>query len=96
MSACGLFASAYASTAAQQELRALFASLARDETPMVRRAVAQHLGKFAAAVAAPELLQSALLPVFSELTLDGASRACTPPRAQHLTLPLLQSKTRCV
>ena len=39
---------------------------------MVRRAVAQHLGKFAAAVSSPELLQSALLPGFSELTLDGA------------------------
>lgn len=48
--ACALYAAVYKklSSTAQEEMRGSFATLARDETPMVRRAAASHLGKLAA------------------------------------------------
>uniref|UniRef100_A0A1I7XUN7 Protein phosphatase PP2A regulatory subunit A n=1 Tax=Heterorhabditis bacteriophora TaxID=37862 RepID=A0A1I7XUN7_HETBA len=48
-SACGLFSVAYprVSPAVKAELRNLFRSMCRDDTPMVRRAAAAKLGEFA-------------------------------------------------
>jgi hypothetical protein len=46
---------------------------------MVRRAVAQHLGKFATAVGDAELLQTDVLSVFGELTQDGAPTTDSRP-----------------
>lgn len=73
MSACGALAAAYprAPAALRPELRALFAQLCRDETPMVRRAAAQHLAKVAAAVE-PEAVSQEFVPHFLKLTQDGA------------------------
>ena len=45
-SACGLYAAGYqlAKPATQDDLRTNFKTLAQDDTPMVRRAVASNLG----------------------------------------------------
>lgn len=71
VSSCGLFAAAYplAPAAQQVELRQLFCGLSGDETPMVRRAAAQNLGKFAEVVE-PEAVASDLLPTFEKLASD--------------------------
>jgi hypothetical protein len=75
VSACGLFTVAYprVPAATRSELRGLFTQLARDETPMVRRAAAQRLGAFAGAVER-DLVARELLPLFTDLTGDGALR----------------------
>ena len=72
VSACGLFATAYAraSPAHKTELRQLFRNLGKDDTPMVRRAAAQRLGKFAETVE-PVYVAKELVPVFNDLTQDG-------------------------
>jgi len=47
VSACGLFAAAYArltDAAAKTTLRSLYATLCQDDTPMVRRAAAKNIG----------------------------------------------------
>lgn len=71
VSACGLFSAAYpiADENSRVELRTLFGNLIQDETPMVRRAAAQNLGKFIEAVE-PNLVISELLPLFNRLTQD--------------------------
>lgn len=76
VSACGLFAVAYprAALAQQTELRQLYAQLCHDETPMVRRAAAHKLGPFAA-VLERDAVSRELLPLFTDLTSDGARRA---------------------
>lgn len=53
VSACGMFAVAFekcspSKTELRRALQTTFSELCRDETPMVRRAAAQNLGKFAA------------------------------------------------
>jgi len=53
----------------------MYNQLCRDETPMVRRAAAQRLGAFAGAVEA-EHVSSELLPLYTELTGDGALLLC--------------------
>ena len=58
----------------------MYSSLVRDETPMTRRAGAQMLGKFAAVVE-PEFVKAEILPLFVELTQDGAPAA--EPRSAH-------------
>lgn len=75
MSACGLFAAGYplAEEDVRNELRSVFAAMCHDDTPMVRRAAAQNLGKFVNAVE-PKLVNSDLLPLFSRLTQDGQSK----------------------
>lgn len=104
MSACGLFPTCYRapSPAARSELRSLFTSLVRDETPMARRAAAQQLGKFAA-VLEPEYVKSEMLPLFIELTQDG-EKSCSsadvwcgvPARAwaSSLTAPSVPPQTK--
>ena len=73
MSACGLFAAAYKASPAgvRAELRTLYSSLVRDDTPMTRRAAAQTLGKVAAVIE-PEYIKGDIMPLFTELTQDGA------------------------
>jgi len=74
VSACGLLATAYrrAPTALRTELRNLYRDLTHDETPMVRRAAAANLSKFAEAVE-PEYVSKELTAIFHELTQDGKS-----------------------
>ena len=74
VSACGLVATAYprATQSLRTELRQLYKSLGKDETPMVRRAAAQRLGKFAEVIEAP-LVAKELVPVFHDLTQDGTA-----------------------
>ena len=74
VSACGLIATAYqrGNPTCRTELRQLFCSLGKDETPMVRRAISQRLGDYAKAVE-PEFLLSEVIPTFLDLTQDGAS-----------------------
>lgn len=76
VSSCGLFTVAYtrASPPTRAELRQLYSQLCHDETPMVRRAAAQRLGTFAGAVER-ELVAKELLPLFTDLTGDGETRA---------------------
>eukprot|EP00898_Chlorokybus_atmophyticus_P001885 jgi/Chlat1/2698/Chrsp180S08752 len=71
VSACGLFHVAYprAPSSTRGELRALFAQLCHDDTPMVRRAAALHLGKFAAK-AEPEYVKTEIMALFTHLTQD--------------------------
>mmetsp|Transcript_36279 Transcript_36279/g.43822 ORF Transcript_36279/g.43822 Transcript_36279/m.43822 type:complete len:602 (+) Transcript_36279:101-1906(+) len=71
VSACSLFETGYRKgpPAVRAELRGLFNRLCHDETPMVRRAAAQNLGKFAAAVE-KEFLKTELMTLFVDLTND--------------------------
>lgn len=70
-SAAGLFDCAYpkVDAAGQAKLRSLFAALAADEAPMVRRAAAANLGKFGGVVGAA-LVRSELHPLFTALAGD--------------------------
>ena len=71
VSACQLFATAYphATPHTRSDLRQAFAALARDETPMVRRATAAAFGKLVKVVE-PELVLGEELAVFERLTED--------------------------
>jgi serine/threonine-protein phosphatase 2A regulatory subunit A len=73
VSACGLMATAYelcaGDEAARDEMRAAYAKLCGDETPLVRRAAAQHLGAFAAACESRHV-ETEMLSLFRRLTLD--------------------------
>lgn len=77
ISACSLFSVAYLRVPADRaDLRAeildMYKSLARDETPMVRRAASSNIGHVASAVAQidPCLVSTELLPVFAALVDD--------------------------
>lgn len=72
VSACALIAPAYkgASSARKTELRQLFCNLGKDETPMVRRAIAQRFGDLAGVVEASCVIPE-IIPTFLELTQDG-------------------------
>jgi len=75
ISACGLFGAGYGrmSAAVKGEMRVSFGQLCRDDTPMVRRAAASHLGKIAQAMQdadEAEHFKSDLLPLFSALSAD--------------------------
>mmetsp|Transcript_38622 Transcript_38622/g.46750 ORF Transcript_38622/g.46750 Transcript_38622/m.46750 type:complete len:619 (-) Transcript_38622:409-2265(-) len=71
---CAVFATAYErvkdNSKIRTELRTWFFQLCKDETPMVKRAAARHLGKFANTIE-PEFLKTELLPVYVDLTLDA-------------------------
>lgn len=71
ISACSLFAVTYpnVASATKVEFRGLFGVLCRDDTPMVRRAAAAALGKFAQVVE-PESVKFELMPLFSTLAQD--------------------------
>mmetsp|Transcript_45033 Transcript_45033/g.133086 ORF Transcript_45033/g.133086 Transcript_45033/m.133086 type:complete len:586 (-) Transcript_45033:284-2041(-) len=75
ISACGLFAVGYGRMplAVKGEMRASFGQLCRDDTPMVRRAAASHLGKLAAAMYEcdeADHFKADLLPLFASLSAD--------------------------
>lgn len=77
ISACSLFATAYSRVPRERsdlriEILAMYKLLARDETPMVRRAAASNIGHVTRAVSSlePQLVASDLLPVFSNLVDD--------------------------
>mmetsp|Transcript_51669 Transcript_51669/g.124265 ORF Transcript_51669/g.124265 Transcript_51669/m.124265 type:complete len:582 (-) Transcript_51669:224-1969(-) len=75
ISACALVAVAYEALpdATRAEIRALFAQLCRDDTPMVRRAASANLAKLAAAMfeaGEQASLKQDLLPLFSALSTD--------------------------
>jgi len=65
-SACGLFAVAYRRSADEhkKELRTLFYTLCKDETPMVRRAAATHFGALIRQMD-KQPIKDEVLPVFS-------------------------------
>jgi serine/threonine-protein phosphatase 2A regulatory subunit A len=70
-SACGLYAALYPKLSAelQEELRNFYTQLAKDDTPMVRRAAAQTLAKFAKVMAKKDMIVD-LLPLFWALAHD--------------------------
>ena len=93
VSACGLFATAYprATPTLRSELRTLYRQLCRDDTPMVRRAAANKLGKFAETLE-PASVSRDLIPTFQQLTLDG-EQPFIPP-LYHPTTHLAEGITR--
>lgn len=72
MSACGIFHIAYASAPEllKAELRSLYSQLCQDDMPMVRRAAATNLGKFAATIESAHL-KTEIMAMFEDLTQDG-------------------------
>ncbi|CAJ0650840.1 6325_t:CDS:2, partial [Entrophospora sp. SA101] len=70
-SACGLYAGAYknATASSQEEFRNMFKQLTIDETPMVRRAAATNLGKFAKELPKEQVI-SDIIPIFNKLAQD--------------------------
>jgi serine/threonine-protein phosphatase 2A regulatory subunit A len=72
VSACGLFHIGYpsATDAWKAELRPLYGQLCHDDMPMVRRAAALNLGKFAATIE-PQYLKGEIMTFFKALTQDG-------------------------
>jgi serine/threonine-protein phosphatase 2A regulatory subunit A len=85
VSSCGAFVSAYppAPEGLRGDLRALFAHLCRDDTPMVRRAAAQNLAAFARIVE-PDLVPTEFLPLFQYLTQDGERSPWLLKRTAHV------------
>ena len=72
VSSCGLFHIAYPSAPDQlkAELRTIYGQLCQDDMPMVRRAAASNLGKFAATVEQNHL-KTEIMSIFDDLTQDG-------------------------
>jgi serine/threonine-protein phosphatase 2A regulatory subunit A len=72
VSSCGLFHIAYPSASDQlkTELRTIYGQLCQDDMPMVRRAAASNLGKFAATVEQNHL-KTEIMSIFDDLTQDG-------------------------
>ncbi|KAI7827129.1 armadillo-type protein [Gamsiella multidivaricata] len=70
-SATGLYAAGYslALPATQEDLRKAYGQLSMDDTPMVRRAAATHLGTFAKKVTKEHLI-AAIIPIFNKLAQD--------------------------
>uniref|UniRef100_M4BZL6 Phosphatase PP2A regulatory subunit A/Splicing factor 3B subunit 1-like HEAT repeat domain-containing protein n=1 Tax=Hyaloperonospora arabidopsidis (strain Emoy2) TaxID=559515 RepID=M4BZL6_HYAAE len=72
VSVCALFASIYSKLAdagRKKELRDFYQMMGNDDTPMVRRAAAANIGKFAAAME-KEHIAGIILPPFRALTAD--------------------------
>lgn len=71
VSACALYAAAYAKVpaSARPAMREQYKALAKDETPMVRRSATQQLGAFAKSLEQSAVIEE-LLPLFSALTAD--------------------------
>ncbi|CAH0482275.1 unnamed protein product [Peronospora belbahrii] len=72
VSVCSLFASIYgkmSDTGRKKELRDFYQMMCNDDTPMVRRAAAANIGKFAGAME-KEHIASMILPLFRALTAD--------------------------
>ncbi|CAH2045474.1 unnamed protein product [Thlaspi arvense] len=71
VSACGVFHIAYPSApdTLKAELRSLYSQLCQDDMPMVRRAAATNLGKFAATIESAHL-KTDIMSMFEDLTQD--------------------------
>ncbi|KAH0858398.1 hypothetical protein HID58_086659, partial [Brassica napus] len=71
VSACGLFHIAYPSApdTLKTELRSIYSQLCSDDMPMVRRAAATNLGKFAATIGSAHL-KTDIMSMFDDLTQD--------------------------
>ena len=68
VSSCQLFQAVYAKSGGHKDrLRKKFVELCNEDTPMIRRACAKEIGKFASQLEKQSLLQE-LLPVFRELS----------------------------
>lgn len=101
-SACALFAAAYpiADTPVQEEMRKLFARLAEDETPMVRRSAAKALGPYAKALGdLPNhhpILISDIIPLYRKLASDDQDsvRLLTIPDLIALTTNLTPEEVK--
>jgi serine/threonine-protein phosphatase 2A regulatory subunit A len=52
------------------ELRTIYGQLCQDDMPMVRRAAASNLGKFAATIEQSHL-KTEIMSIFDDLTQDG-------------------------
>ena len=72
VSSCGLFHIVYpsATDSLKAELRTIYGHLCQDDMPMVRRAAASNLGKFAATVEQSHL-KTEIVSIFDNLTKDG-------------------------
>ena len=72
ISACGLFSCAAPRLPARERdaMASLFAELCRDDTPMVRRVAAGHLGPLAAATGAPVSSDTVVARLFRTLAAD--------------------------
>nr|CAA57527.1 65 kDa regulatory subunit of protein phosphatase 2A [Arabidopsis thaliana] len=71
VSACGIFHVAYqgCTDVLKTELRATYSQLCKDDMPMVRRAAASNLGKFATTVESTFLIAE-IMTMFDDLTKD--------------------------
>ncbi|KAF8306962.1 putative ser/thr protein phosphatase 2A regulatory subunit A [Clavulina sp. PMI_390] len=71
ISAAALHAPIYphASPSNKDDLRKMFATLASDDTPMVRRAAAKHLGSFVKSLP-PDAVTTDALPIYNRLARD--------------------------
>ncbi|KAG2782601.1 hypothetical protein JG687_00000915 [Phytophthora cactorum] len=72
VSVCSIFAPTYekvTDAGRKKELRDLYQMMCNDDTPMVRRAAASNIGKFAGAME-KEHIASIILPLFRALTAD--------------------------
>ncbi|KAI3633876.1 hypothetical protein MIR68_008208 [Amoeboaphelidium protococcarum] len=70
-SACAIYSSIYqkANPGQQEELRALFSQLCKDDTPMVRRAAATHFGSFMKVIQKANLIKD-FIPLYANLSQD--------------------------
>lgn len=107
VSACSLFHAVYpkiTDAGRRKELRDSFQLLSNDDTPMVRRAAASNIGKFAATVEKDQL-GSLILPLFKALTADdqdsvrllaiensaAIAKLLTPDENTQNVLPIVRS-----
>lgn len=98
VSACGLFAACYplATESTQEELRSLFSILCKDDTPMVRKAVYQHLGDFAVSVQ-KDFFTSDIQPLLKIVSEDDVETmrayliSCCVLLTKHLSAPVVQA-----
>ncbi|KAJ3057269.1 protein phosphatase 2, regulatory subunit A [Rhizophlyctis rosea] len=105
-SACGIYAPVYASasTATQDDLRKAYTQLCHDDTPMVRRAAATHLGKLTKKLSKDHVVNE-VIPLFTNLAQDeqdsvrlltvedmiAIAEALTPEESKNLILAQLRN-----
>lgn len=73
------------------ELRSIYSQLCQDDMPMVRRAAASNLGKFAATVEAAHL-KTDIMSMFEDLTQDGKLNFLTNCCLLCQVIPLVSNK----
>mmetsp|Transcript_18026 Transcript_18026/g.37128 ORF Transcript_18026/g.37128 Transcript_18026/m.37128 type:complete len:583 (+) Transcript_18026:215-1963(+) len=97
VSSCGLFAVAYQPSSAEikAELRTGYNALVKDETPMVRRAAAQHLGAYAEKLE-NEFLVKDVMTMFAELCDDDQDSVRLLAVGSCSSLSKLLGKEGCI